>query len=45
MDIIEEPKWINFLKDSNFEENQFQSLKIYEHLIFEAVLVPNLEVK
>ena len=45
MDDSEEPKWINLLEDSNFEENQFPSLKISEHLIFEAVLVPHLEVK
>ena len=45
MDDSEEPKWVNLLKDNNYEANQLSSLQIYEHFIFEAVLVPHLEVK
>ena len=40
MDDSEEPKWINILKDNNSEENQLPRIQLSEHLLLEAVLVP-----
>ena len=45
MDNSEEPKMISLMKDKSSEANQLSRLQIYEHLQFEAVLVPHLEVK
>ena len=44
MDDSEEQKWISLLKDKICDTNQFLRLQISEHLLFEAVLVPHLEV-
>ena len=45
MDESEEPKWIIFLEDNNYEVNQLPRLQISEQLPFEDFLMPHLEVK
>ena len=45
MDDSEEPKWLSLLKDDLFDANEFPRLQIYKCLIFEAVLVPHVEVE
>ena len=45
MDDHEEQKWISLLKDNNSDAYQFPRLQISKHLLFDAVLVPHLEVK
>ena len=45
MDDSEEPKWMSLLKDNNPETNEFPRLQISKHLLFEAALVPHMEVK
>ena len=42
MDDSEEQKWISLIKDNNSDANQSPRLQISEHLLFEAVLVPQL---
>ena len=41
----EEPMCLSLLKDNTFEANWFPSLQKSEHLLFEAVLMPRLEVQ
>ena len=45
MNDSDESMRIDLFKDNNSEANQFPRLQIFEHLFFEAVILPHLEIK